>query len=72
MLKLQKVEHAIFNEYYEGMNGSRKVTCILDENCVRYQVLVPGKWGFKVASRREYQNHNKARCFSAAEAALNK
>ena len=72
MLKLKKVEHDMFSQYYEGTNGTKKVTCILDKNCVRYVVLVPGKWGMKVASRREYSNGNESRCFAAAETALNK
>ena len=72
MMKLEKVEHDVFSEYYEGTNGTRKVTCILDSGCVRYTVLVPGKHGMKVASRREYANGSEARCFEAAEKALNK
>ena len=72
MLKLTKVDHDMFSEYYEGTNGTRKVACILDQNCVRYMVLVPGKHGMKVASRREYANGSEARCFAAAEKALNK
>ena len=72
MLKLTKVEHDIFSEYYEGNNGDKKVTCILDEICIRYIVLVPSKYGVKVSSRREYSNGNEKRCFAAAEKALNK
>lgn len=72
MLKLQKVEHSIFNEYYEGRNGDRVVHCILDLNCVRYMVLMPGKWGLKTVSMREYRNGCEARCLASAEKALSK
>lgn len=72
MLKLQKVEHSIFSEYYEGRNGDRVVTCILDLNCVRYMVLMPSKHGLKTVTKREYHNGSEALCLASAEKALNK
>lgn len=72
MAKLQKIKNELFNECYEGQNGSRIVRCILDDFCVRYIVLEPGKQGMRVVSRREYDNAEKARCFKNAEKALSK
>lgn len=72
MEKLVKAQSDIFDEYYVGQKGLRKVICILDENCVRYMVLAPGKHGMKCVTRREYNNGQEARCFANAEKALNK
>lgn len=70
MAELKKVENTIFKEYYEGLNGSRRVVCILDNNCVRYMVFVNGKQ----KNRQEYGNglNAKDRCFKYAAKALNK
>ena len=67
MKELVKVEGNMFNEYFEGSNGSRSVTCILDDNCVRYMVFEDGKR----KSRREFSNANKELCFKNATKALN-
>ncbi len=74
MLELKKVENpsAIWNfkEYYEGTAVSgAKVTCILDDNCVRYCTF--DRTG-KRTSRHEYSNTNKALCFRKATEALNR
>lgn len=75
MTELKKENHPMFAEYYVGTsaNGQTKVTCILDNNCVRYIVSKMGRWGWKVATRREYGNEpqSKARCFQNATKALN-
>lgn len=68
MKEMIKVKNEMFNEYFEGSNGSRRVTCILDDNCVRYMVFENGKR----KSRREFANNNKALCFKNAVKALNK
>lgn len=68
MKEMIKVKNEMFNEYFEGSNGSRRVTCILDDNCVRYMVFENGKR----KSRREFSNNNKALCLKNAVKALNK
>lgn len=70
MFELKKVENTTFKEYYEGLNGSRRVVCILDNYCVRFMVFENGKQ----KSRREYGNEPgaKDRCFKYAVKALNK
>ena len=74
--ELTKTEHPMFSEYYEGYNPmtQRRVICILDDNCVRYTVLVKsGRLAReKVQIRREYANTNKARCMANASDALNR
>lgn len=72
MAELKKVENAMFKEYYEGLNGSRRVVCILDPNCVRYTVFAPGKWGERQISRREFANGKENLCFKNAIKALNR
>lgn len=47
---------------------TRKVTCILDDNCVRYTVTENGRKKI----RREYDNNQKEACFTDATKALNK
>lgn len=66
--KLTRVENGMFNEYYEGSNWSKRVVCILDNNCVRYMGFVNGKR----VTRREYSNTSKATCMARALAWLNK
>ena len=70
MAELKKVENTMFKEYYEGLNGPRRVVCILDNYCVRFMVFENGKQ----KSRREYGNEPSAkdRCFKYAVKALNK
>lgn len=68
MMKLVKVKSEMFEDMYEGTNGSRKVTCILDNNCVRYMVFENGK---KIR-RSEFSNDQKEKCFANAEKALNR
>ena len=68
MKEMIKIKNEMFNEYFEGSNGSRRVTCILDDNCVRYMVFENGKR----KSRREFSNNNKALCLKNAVKALNK
>lgn len=72
MAELKKVENNMFKEYYEGRNGDRRVICILDQNCVRYMVFAPGKWGDRQIARREYSNGRESLCFKNAVKALNK
>lgn len=70
MAGLKKVENTTFKEYFEGINGPRRVVCILDDHCVRYMVFENGKQKI----RREYGNEPgaKDRCFEYAVKALNK
>ncbi len=68
MAELRKIENSIFKNYYEGINGKRRVICILDSNCVRYMVFENGK----KKSRKEYSNGSEKLCFNNALKALNK
>jgi len=77
MAHLEKSEDKIFNRIFVGtkevMNKDyrmieRKVTCILDKNCVRYVVVENGKQ----ISRREFANGKEELCFKNATKALNK
>ena len=68
MNELIKTKNPLFDEYYEGTCGGKKVICILDDNCVRYMVFENGK----NKSRREFCNYNKELCFKNATKALNK
>ena len=68
MAELKKVKDAIFDEYYEGVNGLRRVICILDPFCVRYMVLENGKKKI----RQEFSNGKESLCFKNALKALNK
>lgn len=70
MRQLEKVNSKLFNKIYEGTAVSGwKVTCILDDNCVRYTVV--DRFG-RSKSRREYDNHKKELCFKRATEALNR
>ena len=70
MKELVKTNSKFFDEIFEGTaNSGAKVTCILDDNCVRYMVV--DKFG-RTKSRREYGNHNKELCFKRATEALNR
>lgn len=70
MKELTKVNDDYFNELYKGVAVSgASVTCILDDNCVRYMVL--DKNG-KCKTRREYSNDKKDLCFKRATEALNR
>lgn len=66
--ELVKIKDYLYDEIYVGINGNKKVVCILDNNCVRYVVSVNGK----VKSRREFSNDKKELCFKNATKALNK
>lgn len=69
MKELIKLENGLFyNDYYIGVNGTKKVICILDDYCVRYIVTV----NEKQVSRREFSNDKKELCFKNATKALNK
>lgn len=68
MKELIKIENTFFNNYYEGLNGYKKVICILDDYCVRYHVFINGKQ----KSRREFKNDKKELCFKNATKILNK
>ena len=69
MKELIKLENGLFyNDYYIGVNGTKKVICILDDYCVRYIVTV----NEKQVSRREFSNDKKELCFKNAIKALNK
>lgn len=68
MEKLYKKEDKIFNEIYEGINGKKRVVCILDNNCVRYMKYI----GIKRIGINEYENNQKERCFKLATNWLNK
>ena len=66
--KLIEVEGQMFQEIYEGEIGSKRVICILDENCVRFVGFVNDK----LVVRREYANNKKSLCMARATAWLNK
>jgi hypothetical protein len=66
--KLTKSEDPMFQEKYEGERCSKRVICILDDNCVRFVGFVNNK---RVV-RREYANNKKALCMARAIAWLNK
>lgn len=68
MIKMVKVEMNGFTEVYRGENGNKQVTCILDENCVRYIVSNNGK----MKRRSEFSNTEKEKCFNNAVKVLNK
>lgn len=70
--ELIKTESPIFPEYYTGYNpeASRTVHCILADNCVRYVVFNCNS--NRMETKREYGNHEKARCMANATAALNR
>lgn len=68
MYELKRVHGGFFNEEYEGINGKKKVCCILDNDCVRYMVFVDGKRK-RIA---EFSNDKKELCFKNATKALNK
>lgn len=74
MKGLKKVSNDLFANYYEGENGNLKVVAILDDHCVRYMVLkrktTTAPW--KMTSRREYDDTQKATCLNNATKALNK
>lgn len=70
MKELKKINDNYFNEIYKGVAVSgASVTCILDDNCVRYMVLDANG---KCKSRREYSNNQKDLCFQRATEKLNK
>ena len=70
MIELKKTSNVYFNEIYSAFAVSgASVTCILDDNCVRY--VVCDKYG-KRKTRREYSNTQKALCFKRATEALNR
>ncbi len=71
MKELVRVESNIFNEIYEGINGNKKVVCILDNNCVRYIVFDLAK-PRQSGKRYEFSNDKKELCFKNAIKALNK
>lgn len=68
MIEFKKVDNYVFNEYYEGVKGDKKVIVILDENCVRYHVIMNGKHKRK----SEFDNNSKEKCLKNALMVLNK
>lgn len=68
MKTLVKVEHEVFREYYEGINGQRRVCCILDQNCIRYTVFENGK----KKRTSTFSNGQENTCFRNAVNALNR
>ena len=66
--KLTKSDDPMFQDIYEGSLRSKRVICILDDNCVRFVGFVNDK---RVV-RREYANNKKALCMARAIAWLNK
>ena len=68
MKELVRKNDYYFNESYEGINGAKRVVCILDNNCVRYVKYINNK----KAGKNEYQNHEKEKCFTNATKWLNK
>lgn len=68
MIEFEKVSNYVFSEYYEAVNGDKKVILILDDNCVRYHVLINGKHKRK----SEFDNNNKDKCLKNATKVLNK
>ena len=70
--ELTKTESPLFSEYYTGYNPQRSLTvhCILADNCVCYVVFDCKE--NRMLSKREFGNHDKARCLAKATAALNR
>ena len=78
MATLVKKENEIFEEVYEGSlkrinkktykSEEVKVKCYLDDNCVRYVVIINGK----LKTKKEFRNDQKELCFKKATIALNK
>jgi hypothetical protein len=71
MKELVRVESNIFDEIYEGINGNKKVVCILDNNCVRYTVFNLTKHR-QSGIRHEFTDDKKELCFKNATKVLNK
>lgn len=68
IVNLTKSADPMFQEKYEGKCHSKRVICILDENCVRFVGFVNDK----LVVRREYANNKKSLCMARATAWLNK
>jgi hypothetical protein len=68
MVELYKKEDKIFKEIYEGINGDKRVVCILDNNCVRYMKFV----GVKRIGINQYENGQQERCFKLATNWINR
>lgn len=70
MYNLEKKDHTLFNNYFIGFNDKTniKITCILDDWCVRYCVynLKDG-----TSRRHEFSNSKKELCFKHALKKLN-
>ena len=71
MITLKRVYSEIFEEMYEGVNGTKLVYCILDDYCVRYVVRDITKPRVR-GVRHEFANDKKELCFKNALKALNK
>lgn len=72
MKELVKVERYGFSEIYEGVVGDSKITCILDDNCVRWSLCRKARTIYKQVSRHEFSNDKKELCFKNATRALNR
>lgn len=68
MKQLVKVNHEVFHDFYEGINGQRRVCCILDKNCIRYTVFENGK----KKRTSTFINGQEQTCFDNAAKALNR
>ena len=70
MKELVKKEKRYLNdcdEYYEGINGDKRVQCCLDDYCVMYIIRKGRK-----KTIRSFTNDEKELCFKLATRALNK
>lgn len=69
--EMNKVDHWLFKEYYEGFNPEtqKTVTAILDNNCVRW---MSKRVNASAAVRHELRNGQEQLCLKNARTALNK
>lgn len=74
MVQLERINDETFSEIYEGTNGNKMVTAILDTNCVRYMVFkrphAGAKW--KRIRMSQFNNDQKEKCLANATKVLNK
>lgn len=71
MKTLERIQSNIYDEIYEGINGNKKVHCILDDHCVRY-VVTDLRKPRNNGTRHEFPNDKKELCYKNALKALNK
>lgn len=69
MKELLKIESKYYNNIYQNTRiDGVKITCILDNFCVRYTKSKEDK----IIYKKEFKNDEKEKCFKLATRALNK